>query len=240
MLHVEQNIAGLDEVARGCLFGPVYAAAVILDPNIPVHEWLNDSKKVTKKRRAVVRQWIEENAVAWSVASCSNEIIDKINIRNAAYLAMEKALRNLKQVPEHIMVDGDYFPPLKSFGKYDDEWESDIPKEISDLPATCTTVVGGDAIYACIAAASILAKEHHDEFIRKLIADDPSLEEKFHLSSNVGYGTAKHIAGIKEFSPSLLHRQSFLGKILNRPKPLSNRKRILFLNDKSSSDEDDG
>src|SRR5690348_7771215 len=106
--HLPVLQAGVDEVARGCLFGPVYAAAVILDPAVPLHKWLNDSKKVTKKRRAVVRDWIEETAIAWSVACVDNDAIDTINIRNAVMQAMNCAISRLKVAPGLLLIDGDY------------------------------------------------------------------------------------------------------------------------------------
>ncbi len=211
--------AGVDEVARGCLFGPVFAGAVILNKNIPVHPWLNDSKKVTKKRRAVVRKWIEENAICWAVAHVNNDNIDKLNIRQCALAAMEIAIRKLSRLPDLLLVDGDYFHGCQNFGKHDEILQ--VPVNLNQsLPMNVPyqTVVGGDAIYASIAAASILAKEHHDEMIQKMIVEDPSLNERYHLGTNVGYGTAQHITGLKEFGPTSLHRMSFLGKILTGTK----------------------
>jgi ribonuclease HII len=192
--------AGIDEVARGCLFGPVYSAAVILNPNVPLHEWLYDSKKVTPKRRSVVRRWIEETALAWSVSSVDNVTIDRIRIGNATMKAMNEAVKGLSVVPEMLLVDGDYFRA--------DEGVSDIPH---------VTLVGGDATFANIAAASILAKEHHDEYIRSLIAEDPSLHIRYDLSNNVGYGTPRHIQGIKTYGPTPQHRKSFLRNIVSLP-----------------------
>ena len=189
--------AGVDEVARGCLFGPVYAGAVILNPDVPLHKWLNDSKRVSKKRRAVVREWIEETALAWGVAFVDNDDIDRINIRNAAMEAMNLAIEKLKIKPTFLLVDGNYFQP----GLYS--------KNIPFL-----TVIAGDAKYGNIAAASILAKEHHDEHIQRMILQDATLHEKYDIGKNVGYGTAKHIAGLKTNGSTRLHRQSFLKRIL--------------------------
>jgi|SRR6478609_3577526 len=208
--------AGVDEVARGCLFGPVYAAAVILNPNEPLHEWLNDSKKVTKKRRAVVRQWIEKTAVAWAVASVQNDVIDEINIRNAAMKAMNVAIDNLTTRPNFLLIDGDYFEAQES---------------ISDIPFV--TIVQGDAKYANIAAASILAKEHHDQFIREMISKDPDLHIQYDVGNNVGYGTKRHIEGLKTHGASIHHRKSFLKRIL----PKTNTALKLLFED--SDEEDD-
>lgn len=205
--------AGVDEVARGPLFGPVFAAAVILDKNIPLHKWLNDSKKVTRLRRKEVRKWIEENSVAFSVAHISNDLIDEINIRNCAYLAMELAIRNLSVKPERILVDGDYFPGTVNFGKYDEKITTFVPERL-DKDIEHFTVVGGDAIYANIAAASILAKEYHDDYIKSLILADPTLDLRYSLQSNMGYGTAKHILGLKTHGVTPFHRKSFLTRIL--------------------------
>jgi ribonuclease HII len=189
--------AGVDEVARGCLFGPVYAAAVILNPEVPVHHWLNDSKLVTRKRRAVVRKWIEQHALSWSVASVDNDQIDKINIRRAAMLAMNTAVTSLKMRPGVLLIDGDYFNPESS---------------IQDI--NYVTIVGGDAKYASIAAASILAKEHHDEYIRNMTEKEPELHMKYDVRNNVGYHTKKHASGLREHGISIFHRKTFLRKLL--------------------------
>lgn len=189
--------AGLDEVARGCFFGPVYAGAVILDPKVPLHKWLNDSKKVTRKRRADVRKWIEETALAWSVASVDAVDIDKINIRNASMQAMNKALESLQPQPHFLTIDGDFFNA--------NDRNKDIP---------FVTIVGGDAKYANIAAASILAKEHHDEYIRKLVELQPDLQEKYDILNNVGYGTPKHRAGLRLHGWNPHHRKTFLRNTL--------------------------
>jgi ribonuclease HII len=205
--------AGVDEVARGCLFGPVFAAAVILSPDVPLHKWLNDSKKVTKKRRAEVRKWVEEKALAWSVAHVDNTVIDKINIRKSSLLAMELAVRHLKMEPEFLVVDGNYFHGTESFKDLDCHVDNiEEEKKIVNIPHV--TVVGGDAIYASIAAASIIAKEHHDEYIREMVRVDNSLQEKYDLEKNVGYGTPRHIKGLVTHGPCSFHRTSFLKRIL--------------------------
>jgi len=215
--------AGVDEVARGCLFGPVYAAAVILNPEVTLHPWLNDSKRTTRKRRAIVRQWVEENAIAWAVASVDNKTVDIINIRNAAMEAMNMAIGLLKVRPQLVLVDGNYFAPT--------EINKDIPH---------ATIVGGDATYASIAAASVLAKEHHDEYIRSLLKDHPDWDDLYDLSNNVGYGAPKHIHGIKEVGTTEFHRQSFLHKILAKPlNPLFLLKDDSDEGDENESDGDD-
>lgn len=223
--------AGVDEVARGPLFGPVYAAAVVLNKEEPLHKYLNDSKKVTKKRRKEVRDWIEKTAIAYGVASVSSAVIDKINIRNAAQLAMELAIRELssKVRPTRILVDGDYFAGTNAFGKYDILLQNETNKENFTLPPLVTgdeegngiehhTVVGGDAIFANIAAASILAKEYHDDYIKAMVLADPTLHERYEINSNMGYGTAKHISGLKQHGATEHHRRTFLTRILPQEK----------------------
>ena len=200
---------GIDEVARGCLFGPVYAAAVRLNPDIPQHMWLNDSKKVTKKRRKVVSQWIMDTSLDWAVSSVSNETIDTINIKNATILAMQQAVAQLKVKPELLVVDGNYFE--------------------SEIDHVC--VISGDSIYANIAAASILAKEHHDDYIKNLVSDEPMYQENYDLAKNMGYGTSNHIIGIKTVGITELHRKSFLTRILPGI-VVKKQSQILFLDEK--------
>ena len=230
--------AGVDEVARGPLFGPVFAAAVILNPDVDIHPWLNDSKKVTKKRRHVVKQWIEETAIAFGVAYITNDIIDQINIRNAAYLAMELAIKKMcrKQIPNLLLIDGDYFPGTKNFGKYNDYLnlnEETLDKEtLASINHVC--IVGGDAKYANIAAASILAKECHDEYIRDLLEKHPELQIKYGLETNMGYGTKNHILAIQEYGPTSFHRMTFLKRILSSTSD-SNLKTHFFLSADSDS-----
>ena len=184
--------AGVDECARGVGFGRVYAGAVILDPSIELHPWLNDSKKVTPKRRKVVKEWIQDTALAYAVGYEEAEEVDRVNIRNATIQSMNKALTALKVKPNLAVIDGDSF------------------HKIGDEPYEWQTVTKGDATYAHIAAASILAKECHDEWIRELIEHDPTLHEKYGLYTNVGYLTAKHIAGLKTHGLHPLHRKTFM------------------------------
>ena len=176
--------AGCDEAGRGCLAGPVYAAAVILSPDF-THPLLNDSKKLTEKQREALRPVIEENALAWGVGIVTAEEIDRINILRASILAMHRALESLAVQPGHIIVDGNRFTPYK-----------DIP---------FTTIVKGDAKFASIAAASILAKTHRDSAMMQLAQQYP----QYGWEINKGYPTAAHRAAIAEHGPSPLHRATF-------------------------------
>ena len=176
--------AGCDEAGRGCLAGSVYAAAVILPPNYQNAD-LNDSKKLTDKKRKVLREQIERDAVAWAVGVVTPEEIDQINILNASFLAMHRALDQLKVRPEAVIVDGNRFKPYQ------------------DLPYT--TIVKGDGKYLAIAAASILAKTYRDDYMDALAEEYPQYDWK----SNKGYPTKKHRAAIKEFGTTPYHRMSY-------------------------------
>ena len=176
--------AGCDEAGRGCLAGPVFAAAVIL-PDGFSNETLNDSKQHPEKKREELRQLIEREAVAWAVAQVDNEEIDKINILNASILAMHKALDALKVRPQHILVDGNRFKPY------------------GDIDHHC--IVKGDGKYMSIAAASILAKTHRDEFMRQLHERYPAYGWK----KNKGYPTREHREAIRLHGPTPFHRHSF-------------------------------
>lgn len=176
--------AGCDEAGRGCLAGSVYAAAVILPPDYQNPD-LNDSKKLTDKKRKALREQIERDAVAWAVGVVTPEEIDKINILNASFLAMHRALDQLKVRPEAIIVDGNRFTPYK------------------DLPYT--TIVKGDGKYMAIAAASILAKTYRDDYMDALAEEYPYYDWK----SNKGYPTKKHRQGIREHGISPYHRKSY-------------------------------
>lgn len=185
--------AGLDEAGRGPLIGRVYAAAVIIDPNAELHPLLNDSKKMTRKRRGIVREWIEENCV-YEVAYCDEKEIDELNILHATQKAMHKAIDNLILEPEFLIVDGNFFRKyVNKNGDY----------------VNHTTIEKGDSKYASISAASVLAKEYHDDYIEELVEEHPDLDEKYGLLSNMGYGTQKHMDGIKEYGISPFHRKSF-------------------------------
>lgn len=176
--------AGCDEAGRGCLAGPVYAAAVIL-PQGYKNKWLNDSKQISEKNRDELRIEIEETALAWAVGTCSPREIEKINILHASILAMHKALDKLKITPEHIAIDGNKFKPFKS-----------IPHQ---------TIVKGDGKYLNIAAASILAKTHRDEYMLKAHLKFPM----YAWDRNKGYPTKAHREGIKMHGATDLHRRTF-------------------------------
>ena len=176
--------AGCDEAGRGCLAGSVYAAAVILPPDYQNPD-LNDSKKLTDKKRKALREQIERDAMAWAVGIVTPDEIDKINILNASILAMHRALDQLKVRPEAVIVDGNRFKPYQ------------------DLPYT--TIVKGDGKYLAIAAASILAKTYRDDYMDALAEEYPQYDWK----SNKGYPTKKHRAAIKEFGVTPYHRMSY-------------------------------
>ena len=176
--------AGCDEAGRGCLAGSVYAAAVILPPDYQNPD-LNDSKKLTDKKRKALREQIERDAVAWAVGIVTPDEIDKINILNASILAMHRALDQLKVRPEAVIVDGNRFKPYQN------------------LPYT--TIVKGDGKYLAIAAASILAKTYRDDYMDVLAEEYPQYDWK----SNKGYPTKKHRAAIKQFGVTPYHRMSY-------------------------------
>ena len=176
--------AGCDEAGRGCLAGSVYAAAVILPPDYQ-NELLNDSKKLTAKKRYALREEIERDAIAWAVGIVTPEEIDKINILNASFLAMHRALDQLKIRPEAVIVDGNRFKPYQ------------------DLPST--TIVKGDGKYLSIAAASILAKTYRDDYMLSLAEDYP----QYDWQSNMGYPTKKHRQAILEHGITPYHRKSY-------------------------------
>lgn len=176
--------AGCDEAGRGCLAGPVFAAAVVL-PDDFEHPWLNDSKQLSERRRNELRAVIESSALAWCVAMVDNQEIDGINILNASILAMHKALDGLDVSPRHILVDGNRFKPYH-----------DVPY---------VTVVKGDGKYGNIAAASILAKTHRDEYMCKLHDEYP----QYGWNVNKGYPTVDHRNAIRQYGPTPYHRMSF-------------------------------
>ncbi len=176
--------AGCDEAGRGCLAGPVYAAAVILPPDF-YHPLLNDSKQMTESQRETLRAIIEHNALAWAVARAEPEEIDRINILHASILAMHRALDALATRPEFILVDGNRF------------------RSYQGVPHLC--VVKGDGKYAAIAAASILAKTHRDEEMQRLADQFPHYD----WPTNKGYPTAAHREAIRQHGLSSHHRKSF-------------------------------
>lgn len=176
--------AGCDEAGRGCLAGSVYAAAVILPPDYQ-NELLNDSKKLTAKKRYALREEIERDAIAWAVGIVTPEEIDKINILNASFLAMHRALDQLMVRPEAVIVDGNRFKPYQ------------------DLPST--TIVKGDGKFLSIAAASILAKTYRDDYMLSLAEEYP----QYDWQSNMGYPTKKHRQAIREHGITPYHRKSY-------------------------------
>ena len=176
--------AGCDEAGRGCLCGPVSCAAVILPPDFECPE-LNDSKQLSEKKRAALRPYIEEHALAWAVVMVEAEEIDRINILQASITGMHRALDALTVRPEHILVDGNRF------------------RKYNDIPHT--TVVKGDATYMSIAAASILAKTHRDELMERL-AEEYS---EYGWAVNKGYPTKAHRAAIAQYGPTPHHRRTF-------------------------------
>lgn len=183
-LEANRLEAGCDEVGRGCLAGPVVAAAVILPSDYSNH-WINDSKKLGKKQREDLISEIKEVAIAWQIAEASVEEIDKINILNASFLAMTRAVQNLKENPDHLLIDGNRF------------------RSQLTIPYTC--VIKGDGKYASIAAASILAKVYRDNRMEKLAEEFPY----YAWVKNVGYPTKEHRDGIRKNGDCIWHRKSF-------------------------------
>lgn len=176
--------AGCDEAGRGCLAGPVFAAAVIFPKNYK-NSLLNDSKKLTHKKRMAVRDSIEQEALAFAVATVSAAEIDSINIHQASYKAMHLALDQLQLRPQHLIIDGNKFIPYL------------------DIPHQC--IVKGDAKYLSIAAASILAKTYRDEYMAKIAIEYP----EYDWLSNKGYPTAKHRLAIAQYGLTPHHRTTF-------------------------------
>jgi ribonuclease HII len=176
--------AGCDEAGRGCLAGPVVAAAVIL-PKHYKHELLNDSKQLRKEDRDQLRIEIERDALAWAVAEVSNEEIDQINILNASFKAMHLAIDKLKIKPQFLLIDGNRF------------------KSYDGINHEC--IIKGDGVYLSIAAASVLAKTYRDEWMQKLSNEFPG----YGWSTNVGYPTIEHREGIKKLGITSYHRKSF-------------------------------
>ncbi|WP_438961848.1 ribonuclease HII [Nonlabens sp.] len=183
-IHPELIECGTDEAGRGCLCGPVTAAAVILPANFK-SELLDDSKKLSRKRRYELRTVIEKHALAYHVSHVMMETIDKINILNASILAMHQAIDGLSLRPEHIAVDGNRF------------------KDFKDIPAT--TVVKGDGKYLHIAAASVLAKTYRDDYMEQIAQEFP----QYDWHKNQGYPTLKHRDAIRKHGTTPYHRMSF-------------------------------
>ena len=176
--------AGCDEAGRGCLAGPVFAVAVILKKDFS-HSLLNDSKQITEAQRYKARQIIEREALAWAVAKCSPAEIDKINILNASFLAMHRAIEQLKELPEMLLIDGNRFKPYQN------------------IPFQC--IIKGDGKIASIAAASILAKTYRDDYMLKIARKYP----QYDWENNKGYPTPRHRMAIQKHGSSPHHRKSF-------------------------------
>ncbi|MEX0636886.1 MAG: ribonuclease HII [Ferruginibacter sp.] len=183
-LHNTGAEAGVDEAGRGCYAGPVYAAAVILPLHF-FHRLLNDSKQLNEKTRDILRPIIEKESISFAVGVVSNEEIDRINILQASFKAMHLAIDALNSTPDFLLIDGNRF------------------KRHASIPHQC--VVKGDAMYASIAAASILAKTYRDDFMKKAHANFP----QYGWDQNKGYGTAQHRRAIEEHGLCDLHRRSF-------------------------------
>jgi len=180
----EKLEVGTDEAGRGCLSGPVVAAAVIL-PDDFEHPLLNDSKQLTEKQRTLLRSYIKEYALAWAVGYVSPKKIDEINILQASILAMHQSIGKLKLTPEFIIVDGNKFNPFQN-----------IPHK---------TIIKGDAKFMSIAAASVLAKTYRDDYMKKIDKEFP----QYNWKKNKGYPTKEHRNGIREFGITKYHRKTF-------------------------------
>ena len=177
------KVAGVDEVGRGCLAGPVFAAAVILNKNIITKD-IKDSKKIPFKKRILIAKYIKKNSV-YAVASASVEEINKINILNASLLSMQRALKKLKQKPSIAYIDGLYAP--------------------KNIDIKCKTFIKGDERITCISAASIVAKVARDLFMIELSKKHP----KYYWNKNFGYGTKLHLEGLGKYGVTLHHRKKF-------------------------------
>ncbi len=187
------GVAGVDEVGRGCLFGPVFAAAVVLDIEAAgrlLEAGLTDSKKLTAKRRQALVPLIEQNSIAWALGQGSAREIDRQGIRVATELAMLRALQRLPEQPSLVLVDGSL--PLRPWTGHQ------------------KTIVAGDSLSAAIAAASVLAKQARDALIRRLALRFPG----YGLERHAGYGTAQHRQALLLSGPTALHRRSFLRRLL--------------------------
>ena len=183
-LKIDRLECGCDEAGRGCLAGAVFAAAVVLPHDFQCDE-LNDSKLLSEKMRYTLRTVIEQNAVSWAIGIVSPEEIDRINILKASFLAMHRAIENLKIKPEYLLIDGNRFTPYHG-----------IPHK---------TIVKGDQKYLSIAAASVLAKTYRDDYMNRLAEEYPA----YQWAKNKGYPTLTHRKAIREYGITPYHRKSF-------------------------------
>lgn len=192
--YLFDNEIGLDEAGRGPLIGRVYAGAVIWDAT-KENSVITDSKKLSPKKRAEALKWIQSNVKAWGVGYAEPSEIDSINILNATKLAMDRAIEDLKTKinlnnPINLIIDGIGWE--KKFSNYN-----------------VKSIIQGDANYLSIAAASIIAKEYHDAYIKELCSLNPELNQKYDLENNMGYGTKKHLEGLATHGNSQFHRKTF-------------------------------
>jgi len=196
---------GLDEAGRGSLWGRLYVGAVILSPDdeaysdhgvVLLHK-IRDSKTLSRRKRAILADFIRENAIGATVAFSEPAEVDQLNVLHADMAAMHRALDAMPIPFERILVDGDYWTPWTP----SEEGVAPVEEQI--------TIVDGDAKSLTIAAASILAKESHDAWVKEQIEADPTLHERYGFGTNMGYGTAAHLAGLKKWGPHSLHRRSF-------------------------------
>jgi len=183
-LQINRIEAGCDEAGRGCLAGAVFAAAVVLPPQF-VCEMLNDSKQLSEKQRYKLRPIIESEAIAWAIGMATPEEIDQINILNASFLAMHRAIEKLSVVPDYLLIDGNRFRPYPG------------------IPHTC--IIKGDGKYLSIAAASILAKTYRDDYMNQLHQE----YGHYGWDQNKGYPTVQHREGIQQYGQTCYHRKSF-------------------------------
>ncbi len=194
---------GVDEAGRGPLFGPVYTAAVVLPKDNQFnHDLMRDSKKITSKKKIKnIAEYIKTNAIAWSIQSEDENMIDKINIRQCVLSSMHKSIKDcIQQLNTHsvqLLIDGNDFKPYTYIDNDQIEYCSHV------------TIKGGDNLYTSIAAASILAKVARDEYILKLCEQNPYLEDHYGIASNKGYGAKRHMDGIKEHGITKWHRNTY-------------------------------
>lgn len=204
---LDENLieAGCDEAGRGCLAGPVYAAAVILPKDFSSEE-LNDSKQLTEKQRYSLRTIIEDKSLAWSLGIVEAQEIDRLNILNASFLAMHRAIQNLQIKPEHLLIDGNRFRYIKELPLYrlpHQKVEERRFANYPEIPSTC--IIKGDGKYLSIAAASVLAKTYRDDYMNILHEQNP----RYGWCSNKGYPTEEHRDALRKYGMTEHHRKSF-------------------------------